>query len=201
MLKAKKQLESNERRFKALIEHGSDITSITNEQGIYTFVSENAKYLLGRKPSEIIGRNALDFLHPEDKERVHADMLKLYHTKRVFIKPFRYMNSKGNYIWLCTTATNLLDDSAVKGIVTNSRDVTAQQESLGKINEQNLKLKNIAWTQSHQVRTHIARILSLVEILKGETLTDEQQVLCEYIAGSTNDLDKAVREIISSAEF
>ncbi|RZK80455.1 MAG: PAS domain S-box protein [Pedobacter sp.] len=201
LLKAKEQLESSERRFKALIEHGSDITSVTDENGNYKFVSNSAKRILGLTPNDIVGRSALEFIHPDDRARVHAEMLRLYEVKRVDIEPFRYITADESYIWLCTTATNLLDDPAVQGIITNSRDVTSYKESLCKINEQNLKLKDIAWTQSHEVRTFIARIISLVELLKQETLTPEQQELCQYISSSTNDLDKAVREIVNNAAF
>ena len=54
------------------------------------------------------------------------------------ISPFRFSNKNGEWRWVQTTATNLLNDPAVKGIVANSRDITTiieQAREIEHINE------------------------------------------------------------------
>jgi hypothetical protein len=144
-------------------------------------------------------------------------MLTLYQVKRVSIGPFRYLNGDNQWRWLCTTATNMLDDPAICGIITNSRDVTeeitsnnelklsnerykillsSQDESLKKIRQQNEKLKEIAWTQSHQVRSQIARIMALAELLKEEDLSEDQKILARFLYNSASELDEVITNII-----
>lgn len=194
IMAARKRLELSERRFKALIQNGSDLTSIINEQGVYQFVSENALHLVGVKPEVMIGTNVLDFIHPDDRKWVYTEMLKLYDTKRVFVEPFRFLNSKKEWRWLCTTATNMLDDPAVAGIITNSRDVTDTIE-------QDQMLKEIAWTQSHDVRSHLARIMGLVDLLQMDGLNAEQKEIVSHLSSSTMALDQSIRNIVASTEI
>ncbi|MFX4864964.1 PAS domain S-box protein, partial [Acinetobacter baumannii] len=42
---------------------------------------------------------------------------------------FRFKNKYGEYRWLETNLTNLLNDESVQGIVSNSRDITARKEA------------------------------------------------------------------------
>lgn len=65
------------------------------------------------------------------------------------------------------------------------------------IKEQNEKLKDIAWTQSHVVRAPLARLMGLVNILQmGEEMPElnKTQIL-ENVVSSANELDGIIREI------
>lgn len=132
------ELKRSEQKFRALVQEGSDLIGILDSKGNYSFVSENYKSVLGLKPSELIHKNAFEFIHPDDWNRVKEQFLKLENVKQVKIPPFRFKNQKGDYQWMETTATNLLGDSAVNGIVANSRDITTvieQEREIEHINE------------------------------------------------------------------
>ena len=117
-------LLKSERKFKALIQEGSDLIGILDLEGKYKFVSETSTPVLGIPPQEFIGKTAFDYMHPEDQERVTRLFSELKTKKQIEIGPFRFMNSKGEWRWVETKATNLTDDPAVEGIVVNSRDIT-----------------------------------------------------------------------------
>lgn len=136
--KREEELKLSEQKFRALVQEGSDLIGILDIDGYYSFVSENYKTILGYDPGELTGRNAYHFIHPEDWERVQKQFFQLKEQKQVRISPFRFKNSKNEYRWIQTTATNLLKDSAVQGIVANSRDVTTiieQAREIEHINE------------------------------------------------------------------
>lgn len=118
------QLVASERRFKALVQEGADLIGILDLDGNYKFVSESAYQILGLRPVEFIGKNAFDFIHPGDREEIKGQFSKLLKTKQVRISPFRFRDSKGNWRWIRTVATNLISDPAVDGIVVSSRDIT-----------------------------------------------------------------------------
>ncbi|HEX3383791.1 MAG TPA: histidine kinase dimerization/phospho-acceptor domain-containing protein [Mucilaginibacter sp.] len=60
---------------------------------------------------------------------------------------------------------------------------------------QNQKLSEIAWLQSHIVRTPLARILGLIEVISDFREKEEITTILEYISQSANELDAVIREI------
>lgn len=135
--KSEEMMLLNENRFKALLQAGSDLTSVVDMDGKCKFLSESYISLLNIYPKKMIGRTAYDFIHPEDQERVMDQMNKLHKIERVHIQPFRFLNGHNEWRWLTTTARNMLGDPAILGIVTNSTDIT---ELISKNEE--LKLSN-----------------------------------------------------------
>jgi PAS domain S-box-containing protein len=132
------ELTHSEQKFRALVQEGSDLIAILDIDGSYSFISENYQKILGFSPANLVGKNAYNFIHPDDLKRVREQFFLLKEQKQVKISPFRLLNSSGSYRWMQTVATNLLKDSAVKGIVTNSQDVTTiveQAKEIEQINE------------------------------------------------------------------
>ena len=132
---AEEELRTREKKFKALVQEGSDLMSILNLDGTYKFVSETSKSMLGIPPEDFIGENAFDFLHPEDKERVMKDFSALEIEKQVRIQPFRHRDIENGWRWLETTATDLRDEPSVNGIVVNSKEVTELVERSAEIKD------------------------------------------------------------------
>ena len=135
--KREEELRQSELKFRALVQEGSDLIGILNKEGYYSFVSENYHSILGFDPCELVGRNAFRFIHCEDWERVKEQFSTLDHHKQVKITPFRFRNKQGEWRWVQTTATNLLNDPAVNGIVANSRDITTIVEQASEIEQIN----------------------------------------------------------------
>lgn len=131
--RADAQLQLSEQRFKSLIQDGSDLIGILDITGNYSYVSPTSVSVLGIEPSEFIGKNAFDFIHPDDKEEVISQFSRLVTDKRISIPPFRFKNKDGEWRWIETVVTNLLDDPAIMGIVANSRDVTDKEHLFGEL--------------------------------------------------------------------
>jgi PAS domain S-box-containing protein len=125
----------SEQRFKALIQESSDLIQILDATNNFTYVSPTSKSILGIAPEEFVGRNALEFIHPDDAEKVSAGFQQILTADRLVLEPYRVHNHKMEWRWFETVFTNMLDNPAVNGIVGNSRDITAKME-----NEEQLKL-------------------------------------------------------------
>lgn len=121
---AKKELDQSEYKFKSLVQDGGDLIAILSLEGTYTYVSPTSTTILGIHPEEFVGNNAFDFIHFEDLPQVLDDFQALKIQKRISISPFRFRNSSGEWRWVETIVTNMLDDPAIQGVVANSRDVT-----------------------------------------------------------------------------
>lgn len=126
---AELQVVNSERRFRSLVQNGSDMIKILDEKGIVIFSSPSVEQVLGLSPEKVIGKNIFNFLHPDEQAEVRAQYEILKHSDYHEIQYFRFKNANGEWRWLETKLTNLLNDPAVKGIVANSRDVTEKKKA------------------------------------------------------------------------
>lgn len=142
------KLKLSEKRFRALVQEGADLTAVVDGDGNYKYVSSTSLPILGYPPEFFIGKNAFGFIHPEDSETIQDLLSQVLVEKQVSFPPYRFKDHKGEWRWLETKITNMMGDAAVKGIVANSRDITTlinKTEELERANERyrkaNRKLK------------------------------------------------------------
>ncbi len=89
----------------------------------------------------------------------------------------------------------------VRANVVVATDITERLNYIKAIEEQNEKLKEIGWMQSHVVRAPLARMMGLVSILKDIPIdTAEQENILDYIVSSAHELDGIIRAINDKAE-
>lgn len=142
------QVRRSEQKFKALVQEGTDVISILNAEGFATFTNETIIAILGYTPDELGESNIFEFVHPDDRFRLQSLFQELQQKKQVKTRPYRFLHKNGEWRWLETTGTNLLDDPAVQGIVTNSSDITALKEQAREIEEINERYKMAATATS-----------------------------------------------------
>lgn len=128
------KLEHSEKRFKALVQEGSDLTSILDEEFRFKYISPS----IGDNHDTYLNKKAFSLVHPDDKERVGKKLQELSHEKRIVLEPYRLQDYTGSYHWVETIITNLLNDPAVEGYVANSRNVTQQILRESKLRELSL---------------------------------------------------------------
>lgn len=128
--KAEEELQKSEQRFKSLVQEGMEMIAIIDEDVNYKYVAPTKERFegMGKEPHELIGKNALEIFHPEDRDRLLKNIRKLKPNESKQVRPFRYKNNNGEWRWMESTITNLTQNSAINGYVTNSRDVTERIE-------------------------------------------------------------------------
>lgn len=81
-----------------------------------------------------------------------------------------------------------------------SRDITQRKLNELQIAEQNKKLMEIAWVQSHEVRGPVTTIMALNNMLNRQNLSDIENIeLLNMLDITTKKLDVAIREIVEKA--
>lgn len=122
---AQSSLQESERRFRTLIEKCADVIALLAADGTILYDSPAVTRVLGYRPAELAGRKVFDFFHPHDQAQAAQLFAALREENRSSVEArLRFLHQDGSYRWLEGSGTNLLDDTGVRAIVLNYRDVT-----------------------------------------------------------------------------
>jgi PAS domain S-box-containing protein len=126
---------------RALTEHALEIITVQDATGRFTYLNEAVMGQLGYTVHELLGRNAVDFLHPEDAPAMRERFRNILASKDDQPErnrfEYRFRQRNGNWVWLESVAVNALGNPAVLGIIAHSRDITRR-----KANERSLTLNH-----------------------------------------------------------
>lgn len=134
-IKAEETLKQSERRFKTMIQEGSDLIVILNNFGNISYVSPNISRMLNIGTTNVILTNPFDYIHEEDQEVVRHQLWNIRKDETVKVSPYRVRLRSGETRWLETIITNKSHDPAIGGIIANSRDITSRMKSMIKTKE------------------------------------------------------------------
>ncbi len=115
---------TSERRFRALVQNSEDMVLISDRDRVITYQSPAAEGFWNLGAGALLGHNPFEFVHPDDAPAIR--ML----SEEVRAAPgmsgtveLRIRDGKG--VWRSAEAilTNLLEEPAVRGVVTTVRDI------------------------------------------------------------------------------
>jgi len=137
-----KALRESAERFRALFEHSLDLVHVVGADGSLLYASPSHEWVLGYTPSELVHKNMLELVHPEDLQHVQATLGEIGHEPGSLTSvTFRVQHKDGSWRWVESTGRNLLDNPAIRGIVGTSRDITARVQAEEKLRESELRFK------------------------------------------------------------
>ena len=124
------EVNRTQNRMQLLLENASEVIAIYEKEGTIRYISPSVEKILGYSQNDLIGIN----------DKVHVDPEGVPHFEEMFDKvianPFEsvttqyeYIKKDGDAIWLEATATNMLSDPAIQGVILNSRDITERRRA------------------------------------------------------------------------
>jgi len=128
------KLRRSEIWFRSLIEKGTDIIVVLNNEGRIAYASPSIEHYFGIADAESFGQSAFEYIHPEDLPRLAETFMEVLSSpgKPIFIQS-RAQSREGKPIWVEGTVTNLLGVEGINGVVCNFKDVTERKEMEKKI--------------------------------------------------------------------
>ncbi len=132
---AEQLLIASETRFRALIDQSADLIAVIDTAGVVQFASPSAERILGYSPEEAIGRNFMDWLHPDDMALASESLASRRNVPGPAPKSIEVRSLHKNGMWrtMDVLGTNLLAERAVGGIVLNVRDITERKQAENEI--------------------------------------------------------------------
>jgi diguanylate cyclase (GGDEF)-like protein/PAS domain S-box-containing protein len=123
-------IRESEAYFRSLVENARDVIHVINADGTTRYITPSVRRLLGWDPEELVGRSALDLVHPDDLPRV-MQVLRMDRDVPGTAGgiEFRAPHRDGSWRVFEAIGKNLIDDPVVNGIIVNSRDVTERHQA------------------------------------------------------------------------
>lgn len=103
-------LRLSEERFRSVADNNRVWVWETDTVGTYTFASQAIKEIIGYTPLEVVGKNYLDFIDPQDKPIVEQ-VGQQTPTKHTFLGlVFRGKHKNGSAIWLSSSGFPIINE-------------------------------------------------------------------------------------------
>ncbi len=126
----------------ALLSYISNVVGIIDKEGMVRYKSPNITALFGWTPEELIGKPAWENVHSDDLEHVKRVFYQISGTSNTEEKlKLRYRSKDGSYSLIELTATNLINNPAINGILINYHDVTELDEAQNRLRRSEERFK------------------------------------------------------------
>jgi PAS domain S-box-containing protein len=145
--------DAEERR--RIFESSLDVILVVDPRGNVLRVSPSSAATLGYEPTEMIGRNASEFVHPEDLDPIRGEMREARHGRLIRDFATRYVHKNGSTVTLSWSGVWSEPEQRHFFI---GRDVTRQKQV------DRMKDEFIA-TVSHELRTPVTTIAGPLGLL------------------------------------
>jgi two-component system, sensor histidine kinase and response regulator len=220
------ELQQSEARFRSLIENSTDLIAVMTPAGKIVYGSPSCGRVLGQGIKDLTGADISEFVHPADVAKLLLVATQEAQFTKVSTMELRFRQEDGSWGILEASMRNLLNDSAVSGIVMNSRDITARRRAEEEIRQLNndlerrvtertaeleaaksmAELANQAKSEflanmSHEIRTPMNGVLGMVELALDTDLTFEQRDYMDTAKSSANALLDIINDILDFSKI
>jgi PAS domain S-box-containing protein len=133
-------------RLHLMLEHASEIISIYNNQGTLTYISPSVIHIFGYSVEEMIAGKDMERMGKDNATRLARAFEQLKETPGAIENlEYSFIRKNGERIHLRTSVRNMLHDTAIKGFLLNTIDIT---ESIRVEKEQRLKTRMQALSEN-----------------------------------------------------
>ena len=201
-------LRASEARFRAVIEHTTDVIVLVDAEGTLTYVSPSVADVLGYEPEALVGQSGFGYVHPDDRLFLRRGLrIAAARPGRTLTAEARWRHRDGSWRYLAYRGKNLLTLPGVESVLISVRDVTASKQAEHELvvakeqAEEMVRLKDaFLANMSHEIRTPLTGILGFAQILADEVV-EEQREWVELIERSGQRLMHTLNSVLDLAQL
>ena len=128
LVREKNRAEENELKYRLLIDNINDLVCEIDAKGVYTFVSNNYKEILGYKPDDLLGKPVIDLIHPDDLQASLKKFEKINVESGTSKDVWRFLHKDGTYRYIESKGNVYQYSKNEKRTVVISSDITEKKK-------------------------------------------------------------------------
>lgn len=168
------RVREGEERFRAIIEHGTDLVATCDASGTVTYVSPSVESALGYAAADLVGVSLVERIHPDDREAIEAVFQRVAQTPSVIQRATaRIQHRDGHYLVFEGRGRNLLDNPSVRAVVIHARDITDQRRLEERLQQADRldSIGRLAGGVAHDLNNILTVVLGYVEFIRDDLAT------------------------------
>lgn len=145
----------SEEIYKVVVDNARDVIYTVSPEGIITSVNDFMKNVTGFAAEEVIGRQYLEFIHPDEIEygmKIHEAIMR---GEKPPIFEMRFLKKSGDYLQAEFSTTPLFYNGRFLGTLGIGRDISEKKK-----NEENLKNALLKEKQINELKQHFISMVS-----------------------------------------
>jgi len=202
--RAERAVEAARRWHQRLVEESTDVILVVEPDGTVRYTSSSIDRVLGYDPAAVVGENAFEYVHPDDRSDVEANHEAVVRGD-ASVPPvqLRAEHADGSWVPLELRSRNLLSDPVIEGIVVYVRDVSGQRARQRELT----RYASVVEATGDAVYTldRDGRITLVNDAWESLTGFDEAEILGEHVSVNMDeaDIERAealIRELLAADE-
>ena len=180
----------------------TEVEATGKEAPKIVFVNDAFSKMTGYSKEEILGMT-LSMMHGPKTDKAALNLLaKAMNNWESFGIEIVNYKKDGAEFWMNMDIAPVSDGKGwFSHWIAIQKDVSERMNYMKAIEDQNVKLRDIAWTQSHIVRAPLARIMGFVDLLNENLEGDYNKAdFIKHIRNSAYELDDIIRTIVKKTE-
>jgi PAS domain-containing protein len=146
----------------------------------------------GINPTNFFGKHISKMLISQLYHKLEEAIPKI--LKGLFVS---YEVDYKEQVYLTKISPIINEDNQIETFVLTVTDITDRKQKEIRIQQQNERLKEIAWQQSHEVRRPVATILGLMNLIKMEKSQEEIPTYLGHLQHEVEMFDKIIHKIVA----
>lgn len=155
-----------------------DLLCIAGYDGYFKKINKAVSETLGYSFEELYSRPINDFVYHEDQQVTSDVRNEIIKSKPLLNFENRYVTKSGDIIWLSWTSQPIDEEKLVFAIakdVTHKKQVEIERNMLlEKTSRINQNLKQLSFTTSHDLRSPVNNLLSIMELIDKSTIENSE---------------------------
>ncbi len=143
------ELQKSEETYRRLVETINDVVFDVTMDGTIKYISSSIEKFIKYKPEEMIGKNFLSFVYPDDRPFL-LDVFRNNRFNEFKHIEYRCLTETGEIIWVQVSAQHSMQDGNVVGRTGILSDITERKTA---------ELKTINATRLYSVTSHISQAI------------------------------------------
>ena len=123
--------------YQSILENSPDGCVLIDSDGNFKYASTSALLMFGYTYDNLLMTHPDEVTHPDDLPMVLANLGRMIQDPTYIpVLEYRFKHNNGNWIWIESTFSNLLEENAINSIIINFRNISDR-----KLAEETLKLR------------------------------------------------------------